>query len=392
MIRFGRRISHVLLNPDSPARVDRELHNTLGGFMNSYSFGGHGTRVLLRGTAFTAALVLTSLASAPLASAGERNCGRGSTPLYSAVYVIGDSLSDTGRLAASGLVSPLPTQFHNGRECNGPLWVEYFSPAVGLCYDPETNFSWAGAMTGTKLAGLANSLEPADAVPTQPGTLPGALDELSAFLAGLDPQVGADPNALYVVFAASNDFSRYLERGAATPDMVIYDAMVNISTIVITLHVAGAERIVVVDAPDISLAPRVQEAGEDAVLQVRGFCQAFNYYLNQTLDSLAVAGIDVVRVSAFNLLHAFVNDPARYGFVNVTEPSLPDLSLARHYLFWDKFHPTSRAHAWLAVAMLEAINEAEGRPPFRPHVPIGWLHSNGQSWWPGPLFHHVRGR
>src|SRR5438046_2391463 len=60
-------------------------------------------------------------------------------PGFKSLTVIGDSLSDTGRLFRATGVPPAP--YYQGRMSNGPLWVEHFAPLVGLRYEPLDNFA-----------------------------------------------------------------------------------------------------------------------------------------------------------------------------------------------------------------------------------------------------------
>ena len=197
-----------------------------------------------RTLARTGALLAASLlfASTSSLSAGPRNYPRGPEPAFSAIYVFGDSLSDTGR-AASVLNPPPPpgSDWLNGRESDGPLWIEQISPILGVDYVAANNFAWGGATSGTgNIYG--------------PGVLPGMLDELAEYLAGL-PLTGADPDALYVVFGGSNDFLEVLS-GSAGAD-ALAETVANLVTIVHTLRAYGARHIVLVDVPDIGVAPRV---------------------------------------------------------------------------------------------------------------------------------------
>src|SRR5882762_6059918 len=70
---------------------------------------------------------------------------------FTALYVFGDSLSDTGRSPA-----PAPS-YYNGRYSNGLLWVEYLSVELGLPYNASNNFAVSGSTTpelSSQLAGL----------------------------------------------------------------------------------------------------------------------------------------------------------------------------------------------------------------------------------------------
>src|SRR3954470_23184547 len=49
---------------------------------------------------------------------------------FKSIDVLGDSLSDTGRLYSVTGYPPPP--YYLGRFSNGPLWVEYFAPRVGM--------------------------------------------------------------------------------------------------------------------------------------------------------------------------------------------------------------------------------------------------------------------
>ena len=76
---------------------------------------------------------------------------------FTALYVFGDSLSDTGRNPPTGTNA---SNYFNGRFCNGPLWVEYLSTNLGLPYNPSNNFAISGSTTSdllTQIAGLPAS-------------------------------------------------------------------------------------------------------------------------------------------------------------------------------------------------------------------------------------------
>src|SRR5207249_121998 len=69
---------------------------------------------------------------------------------FSALYVYGDSLSDTGRVPA-----PAP-EYYNGRWSNGSNCIEYLSTKLGFAYDSLNNFAYAGTTT-SDLAAEVNS-------------------------------------------------------------------------------------------------------------------------------------------------------------------------------------------------------------------------------------------
>ncbi|MDZ4862057.1 MAG: SGNH/GDSL hydrolase family protein, partial [Gemmatimonadota bacterium] len=137
---------------------------------------------------------------------------------YSALYVFGDSLSDTGNVfAATGGTNPPPPYF-NGRFSNGPVWVETLSTNLGLgAVNPSLlggkNFAWGGATTGG----------------TPPPAIPGT--SLTQQVAGYLVGVGgvADASGLYVVWGGGND----VRAGNIT------NSVANISAMITSLAGAG---------------------------------------------------------------------------------------------------------------------------------------------------------
>ena len=296
--------------------------------MNASSSTGGLRRAFFPALAGLLLVTITSiLGAAPSASQQNQN------PPFTAVYVIGDSLSDTGR--ASGVLSEVmgtafpPLPYAPGRMSNGPVWIEYFTPMLRGNYQPLENFSWAGANTGY--------------LNVFPG-LPGMLDQLAELRTPGSRQL--NKNALYVVFGGANDFFRIF--GGADPLSVIGSGINNIVTIVTSLRSAGAENIVVVDLPDIGLIPRA--AGMSAA--ATQLSMLFNANLNVALNSL---NFPVVRVSLFALIRDFVARPGIYGFTNVTTPGILNYPNSETYLFWDDVHPTTRAHRFVAEEVYRSV-------------------------------------
>jgi phospholipase/lecithinase/hemolysin len=197
------------------------------------------------GAAFVTALLLTAGLLSPRPARADGNPDQPNrNPPFSAIYVLGDSLSDTGRTHAVIGIPPPP--YFDGRFSNGPLWIEHVAPVLRLDYQPLDNFSWAGANTGriNVFTGL-----------------PGIRDELDELLASSSHRL--DKKALYIVFGGANDFLRILANGE-DPAVVIPEAVDNLRQIVTTLHAAGADNIVVIDLPDIGLTPRARAGGSGA--------------------------------------------------------------------------------------------------------------------------------
>jgi phospholipase/lecithinase/hemolysin len=277
--------------------------------------------------------LVPSVAATDLPPAADQN------PPFSAVYVLGDSLSDTGRTASVipnvfAFLYPSPP-YAPGRLSNGPLWIEYFAPQVRLPYNPVDNFSWAGANTGT--------------LNVFPG-LPGMLNELTELVGS--PARTLDRKALYVVCGGANDFFRFFTSPPADPAVVIPAGVTSLVTIVATLRAAGAEHIVVVDLPDVGRTPRGLSGGPAASAGATFLSVTFNTLLNNALDALP---FPVVRVSLFNLLNEFAKNPYKYGFQNVTGQGKLDPANGDRYLFWDDIHPTTRGHRLIADEVFHVL-------------------------------------
>ncbi len=108
------------------------------------------------------------------------------------------------------------------------------------------------------------------------------------------------------------------------------------------------------NVPDLGVTPLALGSGNGALLTQ--LCAAYNQVLTIALDRLAQAGIPTIRLDAFGVLDNMAMNPAPYGFSNVTVPFLlaPPGSSADDFLFWDPFHPTTKAHKVLAE---EAMNQ-----------------------------------
>ncbi|MEM8505748.1 MAG: SGNH/GDSL hydrolase family protein [Cyanobacteria bacterium P01_D01_bin.1] len=143
------------------------------------------------------------------------------------LFIFGDSLSDRGNVFAfSGSTFPFPVAvqgplsgsplYVDGRFTNGPVWWEPLAQHFNLTNphtyyqeklsgntpnlsDGSINFSVGGATTGTDNAGNAQN-------PPFPSELPGLQDQIDAFEALTILEGGADPAALYVIWAGANNF------------------------------------------------------------------------------------------------------------------------------------------------------------------------------------------
>jgi len=261
---------------------------------------------------------------------------------FSRIIVFGDSLSDTGNLyQLSGGFPPAP--YFNGRFSNGEIWVEYLAKDLGVQLLPEDNYAVGGATTGhdNMNDGLSGMV------------YPGLQDQVGAFLATLPPS-GADADALHVVWIGANDFFAALSAGV-DPSQMIAAGVGNTVQTIQQLWQSGARHILVVNIPDLGITPYGLGSGYgESITQLS---VAYNTVLDASLESLAGAGVDVIRVDSFSTLQAMAGSPEQYGFSNVTHPFLMTGGDPSSFLFWDTVHPTTRGHEVLADAAMTSLFE-----------------------------------
>jgi phospholipase/lecithinase/hemolysin len=293
---------------------------------------------------------------------------------YTTIYAFGDSLSDAGNLyiATHGLV-PVPP-YSDGRFTNGPVWVQDLSQALGLGpLTPSllggTDFAFGDAETGTTLVHTASPID-----------LPG---QLSAFEAAVPaPQ----PHALYTLWIGSNDLLDILASTLNPAQMVMagMQAIANIDTFVTGIAQDGAHNLLVLTVPDLGKTPLITSMSPGASLVASAFTLTWDQALLASLLPIEQTfDLNLRTVDTFSLIDEAVDDPARFGFTNVTDPcwtggyfgppgTLCALGMTDQdkYLFWDHVHPTARGHALVADAALNAIPE----PPAWSMLVLGlWL-------------------
>ena len=251
---------------------------------------------------------------------------------FDSVVAFGDSNVDSGNAAAAAAARGItlnPPPNHGGRSTNGPVVVEYLAHDLGL---PLLDYAYAGATTGRGFG------------------LPYVVNTLSQVEGYLGANGGgADPDALYVLWAGSNDLSG-VGSDAGLLGAAIGGAIANIAAAVNALSAAGAGTIVVANR-----TPRASLGGQDDLNGVA---------LNAALAD-AMPGIDdgaaarVVLFDDYGLIADMITRPGGYGFrrtgpgdLAIDDPvARTDPGAAAGYVFWDAAHKTTRVHELLADAI-----------------------------------------
>ncbi|MEH2353622.1 SGNH/GDSL hydrolase family protein [Nostoc sp.] len=269
---------------------------------------------------------------------------------YDNIYVFGDSFSDTGNVfnATNGIIPPSPT-YSNGRFSNGPIWVNYLASDLGLTLNLKNNFAFGGATTGTENIGLPS--------------LPGLQQQINSFVSAQT----ADPNALYIIWAGTNDYLSYFFGGDPNPTNTVG----NLSAALTSLVANGARDIMVVNLPDLGKLPFANFDSQRSNL-FKTFSSTHNSSLNTTLKSLRQQlnpDINIIELNVNSLFDRVIAAPKEFGFTNATNSCISkDLSVVaidvptqqvlcnpEEFLFWDDVHPTTTTHRLIGELAFSAL-------------------------------------
>jgi outer membrane lipase/esterase len=286
---------------------------------------------------------------------------------FSAMYVFGDSLSDTGNvfLATGGTVPSAP--YFNGRFSDGPIWVDTVAAGLGLpsgaipSLAGGNNYAFGGARTG------------AGASP-----VPGILAQVGGLWAPSHPG-GADPNALYIVVGGGNDmrdartaFQTNSAADQAGRAAAAAAATTNILNSVLALASAGARNVLLMNLPDLGFTPEAIALGLSAASTDAS--QQYNAMFG-SIESLAeglVAGLDVRTFDLHGLFNsiradAISNGGNIYGITNVSTPcgTFPgSIGVSCNVsMFSDALHPSSRASTLLGSSVLSFLQTSSVPEP-----------------------------
>lgn len=313
---------------------------------------------------------------------------------YDAIYVFGDSLSDGGSdFALSSTIHALNPAFpvtpgapadYNGRFGNGPVAVDYLATDLGLALTPHyLTPPFAGGLTGgTNYAqggatsGLENASLPATLGPNLATGFKGVLGEIQDYQAST---AVADPNAVYVVWGAANDFIHPNVTAISPACMsaaipAVCQAVTNIAASVSALAGMGARHILVPNLPDLGETASSIAAGPATVAAAHAVSVAYDAGLAGALSDLSLAYPgDIIPFDVFSLFNTILADAGAEGFTNTTQSCLTGSSADASsvisapclaagpdsYVFWDDIHPTTHTQALLSQAFAAALGVPE---------------------------------
>jgi len=304
---------------------------------------------------------------------------------FSDIFVFGDSLSDTGNLAAALAPNPLPlppAHSNGGRRfSNGPLAVEVLAGIFDLHVDPflmgtgGTNFAFASA----RAAGGDEDI--------------GLSTQMAAFFAAQTNAGGEIPaDALYIIIIGGNDVrAAALAGDEHSAKKIIKRAVRKIEKSVQRLVAAGAKTIIVGNSSDVSLLPEAAflvGAGDVAYPErASRLSMQFNKRLSKRLNlrrhrhgHRGKHGKDhhdfdkndakIVLFDIFSFFKFIISNHEPLGFSNTEAPCFINNQLAfnplcfagdsplpifERFIFFDLFHPTANVHKMVGQGLFSAI-------------------------------------
>jgi phospholipase/lecithinase/hemolysin len=251
---------------------------------------------------------------------------------FTALYVFGDSLSDTGRSPAP------PPNYFDGRYCNGPLWVEYLSTNLGLVYNPSNNFAVSGSTTSNLMSQVAG--------------LP----------ASTNLRTG-----LFTVVSAGNDFLDSASIGVndAAWTNVITNAVMNLTNAIGQLYTNGGREMIVGNLASIGHTPAFIGTPAGYTNYIDEQVGYFNALLATALTNVMERspGLRLYLLDDNAGLSNILAAPAAFGFTVITNGALEDSNLTNKafngpgadYVFWDIIHPTTKVNVLTAATAYECV-------------------------------------
>jgi phospholipase/lecithinase/hemolysin len=358
-------------------------------------------------SAIAAATTLLTLASAACSSGGDSEPQEPAAPPPSALFVLGDSLSDVGNAAGAadyvlnlalepptvGLCNPADVLiamrpcddlfYRQSRVSDGPVAVEHLAAHLEL---PELGPS-LHVLPGQRPQGTVYAVASAKARGPGDEDLARQVDRLLLAHALLPA------DAVFVVMIGGNDAIDALQadvshpRAAVPPSAAIIRAAVDaIGTQVDRLLDYGARQLIVANVPDLAVLPAVRAAARTSGDEARALAAAsaisdtFNRELAARLDELeatlpALPPAPVVErfdlhaalaatqhamtASGGNALDACFDSELYRDSPTAQRSFHPDCAPLTvdaaprfgHFVFFDGIHPTGAAHAAIGDAL-----------------------------------------
>lgn len=266
------------------------------------------------------------------------------------IVSFGDSLSDDG----NGGYNNFPGSMQPGATgpcSDGPVWLWYLTDSMLEPSDPMLGPGLEGrAISGAQSSGPVSELIGQDI------GMKAQIDRYITALGG-EEQLYDLAGILFTVWIGGNDFLA----NAENPFAAIEPAIVRIEESIQRLIDIGAEDILIMNLPDLGLAPAVRDLGEDASYAYTAASAQFNALLHQALCNLRVINrgnqVKLYLADTFRLLQYAVENGEALGYEDVESRCSSVDGPCDTALFYDGIHPTTFTHKYLAALALGQVAE-----------------------------------
>lgn len=311
------------------------------------------------------------------------------------IVFFGDSLSDTGNrffdegtlhtppydvALAENLVPSFPYAIGGPTFTDGKVWTQHFAQALGDPGTARAALRSRGKASNYAYAGARASNEP----PLVPNTNRNLTDQVDQYLADVNDL--AFPDALHVVFIGGNDMAEavaaYLLLAQQDPtqaqlvlEWIVGNAVFSTISNVVELRQAGAQRFLLVLAPNTGYSPLFAAARPFSPLVGAAAASGFNCAIAgpgvtracppttdpTLLQVLQASGAEVDVLDGQALIDDIIVNAAQYGLTNTTDhciaPNEPPFQCLNpdEYVYWDNIHPTARIHEIIAEAAAAVV-------------------------------------
>lgn len=280
----------------------------------------------------------------------------------SAIIVFGDSYLDNGasmHLSKQALAAKIPSAvalpadpalklYKDGHWSNGPTAVEYLAKLLGANL---TDYAVGGAKSGS-----GNYYAWLDAY-----TDSGLLGQVADHKASLNGKF-LDSKTLYVIAASANDYFQFVDFSQPGKlDNMAERAAVNTYTAVQRLVDSGAQSFLIVKSYALTDLPYI--TANKQVDQAKLYSEYYNASLDKLMKPLlANKKLSITMFDWQQKTHDIATTKAKYGITNTTDACQVTMPLAKaacatpnSYLFWDEYHPSTRAHEILGQMMFSTL-------------------------------------
>lgn len=343
---------------------------------------------------------------------------------YSTIWSVGDSLSDTGRTygrtsamstVTDGIIGtiiggdgfdlrqPKGDLYWQGRFSNGGVWIEHLYKMNGLTYNADRNLAWGGAVTGSArdaaIAAVIKHLEEQVGEEFRPkidGNTRGFLGTIGGWFSS--PRLDADQfgsKPLVTLWIGGNNFRQEVEdknwhegwfwssQNFNVPKSAVLSGVAtnlrNINDSFRSRSDVGQDGVTyyVPTVPDVSTTPKFAGAPDTVRTPLAAAIHETNRSLKASLYTLedefrlSQPKTRIVVIDAAALLNEVQTNPQAFGFkigdkncVNADTGGYANGCSASNvgdYLFWDQFHPTTKAHEMIAKYALDTDKAESGQ-------------------------------